>query len=63
MLSSGEKRFRWSRQDRLFDDPPLFRVLARRWRPLVRKVLTRAPASRPQAKRAPPSWNHWLWIK
>ncbi len=68
MLSSREHRFHWSKQDRAAA-VPFFRMLARRWRPTVRKpdaqaeTTSKKTASRKAAAAtAKPVWTPWLWV-
>jgi hypothetical protein len=71
MLSSRNRRFFWAKSDRV-EDPPLFRSLAQRWRPLIPRTrvaerdeqthtqqTTRTSGGEQTAAR----WTPWLWTR
>lgn len=66
MLSSRVRRFWWRTRPRR-PDPPLFRLLAERWRPLIRAAPDEKRQAIPfrQLRNAPKGaiWNPWMWIK
>lgn len=66
MLSSRENRFYWSKQDRS-SAVPFFRMLARKWRPTVRRRDAQAETGSRRSgvkasSNAKPVWTPWLWI-
>ncbi len=69
MLSSRDGRFHWSKQDRAAA-VPFFRMLARKWRPTVRRAEIRAEATSSKRTARPrndaanrPVWTPWLWVE
>ncbi len=67
MLSSRENRFCWSKQGR-DRDVSFFRMMAKRWRPTVRKRDAqlkgkgKAAAAKAAAATSKPVWTPWLWV-
>ncbi len=71
MLTSPATRFWWSKNRRMPDTPPLFRLLSQRWRPMAR-VRSEDQANATRYRRRGPhnwekahsaAWNPWLWVK
>jgi hypothetical protein len=74
MLSSNATRFRWARKartDGIVPEAPLFRLLSRRWQPVLRAKPDAATEVRQTAKsrwRVQPkkrasTWSPWLWVE
>lgn len=77
MLTSRSERFFWAKRD-FHPDPPLFRVLARRWRPLAGRAEAPVYRSAPMPRRGrgeekaisrnilftkSRGWSPWLWVQ
>jgi hypothetical protein len=69
MLSSPDKFLTWGKRDRA-PPAPFFRMLARQWRPAVKKPVVEEAetdeanktAAMPKGKTLRPVWTPWLWV-